>query len=196
MQTQRPLSRRGALVRLGAGGLGAALAARGLAAGAQEATPQGTPAGLPPALAGWVAGWEALDPDRIAAAYAEDGAREDVATGQVQRGREEIRAYLSALFGAFTGLSSTFQSAFAAGDRAAAEWVLAGSYTGLVPGFPPGTGQQLSIRGAAVLELAGGEIVRDTEYFDVFGVLVQLGVVPAPDAGATPAATPAATPTG
>ena len=193
MEMQHPLSRRGALARLGAGGLAAALGAPRLAAGAQEATPQGAPADLPPALADWAAGWEALDPDRIAAAYAEDGARVDVATGQAQRGRAEIRAYLAAVFGAFTGLSSTFSSAFAAGDRAAAEWVLAGTYTGQAPGFPPGGGEQLTIRGAAILELAGGRIVRDAEYFDVFGVLVQLGVVPAPDAGATPAA---ATPAG
>ena len=192
METQYPLSRRGALVRLGAGGLGAALAARGLAAGAQEATPGATPTDLPPVLAEWVAGWEDLDVDRIVATLAEDAVREEVPTGQVVRGRGEIRAFLAAVFGAFTGLdASRIESAFAAGDRAATEWVFTGTYTGQVAGFPPGGGEQVSFRGVRFLELAGGEIVRDTEYFDVFGVLVQLGVVPAPGAGATPAATPA-----
>jgi steroid delta-isomerase-like uncharacterized protein len=183
------LTRRAALGGLAVGGLAAALAARD--GRAQEASPAAAPTALPPALREWVAGWEALDFARVAAAYAPDGVREDVPLGVTRRGPDEIRAHLTASFGAFAGLTSRFTSVFAAGDWGAAELELAGSYTGQLPGFPPGTGQSLVLRVAQVLELRGDRIGRAATYYDRYGVLQQLGLVPALDG--SPVASPAAT---
>ena len=183
------LTRRATLTRLGVGGLAAALAIRGSVVAAQDATPG--VADLPPTLQEWFAGWEALDPDRIVTAYAEDGSREDVPTNTTQTGRDAIRAYLAATFGALTNGSSQFVSVVAAGDWVAVEWVLSGTYTGQAPGLPPGTGQSVTLRGVEVLELRDGLIVRDRGYYDLFGLLVQVGVIPAPTA--SPVASPATT---
>ncbi len=150
-----------------------------------------SPTALPPALQEGAAGWEALDPARIAIPHDPDGVRDDVPFSVTQRGPNEVRAYLMGLFGAFTELASRFTSAFVAGDRGAVEWSFTGTYTGQVPGFPPGTGQTIALRGADVLELRDGLIVRDTAYYDVYAILQQLGVVPAP--GGSPVASPAAT---
>lgn len=178
IDTRHSLSRRDALVRLGAGGVAAGLALRSVAAGAQEATPLGTPGAVPPALAEWVAGWEGADPDRIMAAYAPDAAREEAPVGVIQRGQEAIRARFVDTFGAFSGAVAQVTAAFAGDAGGVAEWVFGGTYTGQIPGFPSGAGQAITLRGASVFVLAGGEIVRETVYFDAYGLLVQLRVVP------------------
>ncbi len=184
------LTRRSTLARLGAGGLGAALAARSLAAAAQGATPPAA-ADLPPGLQEYVAAWEALDADGIAAAYAEDAVAETVPTGTRLEGRDAIRASLSGLFAVFEDLSVEVVSVFATGSCAAAEWQFTGHYTGQLPGFPPGAGQPVTVCGAEILELADGQIQSEREYYDVYGILVQLGVVPPAGAG-TPVASPPA----
>ena len=156
---------------------------------AQEATPP--PGTLPVALAAWVAAWEARPPDaaRIAAAYTEDAVFEEVALGSAYTGRPEIQAYLTGFFAAFTGGEADFATVFAAGDRAAATWAWSGRYTGQLPGLPPPAGQPIAFRGASILELRDGMIARETQYFDVYGLLAQLGVVPGPatPGGGTPA---------
>ncbi len=179
------LSRRTALVRLGAGGLGAALAARSISASAQQATPED----LPPALADWIAAWEALDIDGIAAAYAEDAVHEDVPANAVFEGREAIRAHLEPLATELTDSDVQITHVVATENGGAVEWIFTGTYTGQIPGFPPGNGTRVAIRGASIFELAGGQIQRDAEYYDVLALLVQLGIVPGPAEG-TPEATP------
>ncbi len=185
-KTHYPLSRRSALVRLGAGSLGMALAARSLTSAAQEATP-GLVTDLPPILQEYVAAWAALDADRLAATFAEDAVSENVPTGAVLEGREAIPSYFAGLFAAFEDLTAEITTIFATDVGAAAEWTFGGHYTGQVPGFPPGEGQLVSVRGASILTQADGLIQRAHEYYDVYGILVQLGVVP-PPGGATPAA--------
>lgn len=151
---------------------------------AQDATPSGIPA----PLAGWVAGWEAqpLEAEPIAAAYVGNAVYEEVATGVVRTGREEIRAYLTDFFAAFSDARAEVDTVFAASDRGAATWTFTGRYTGQLAGFPPGTGQPITFRGASILEVRGGAILRETQFFDVYGLLIQLGVVPDPAGTPTP----------
>ena len=173
-------------VRMIGGGAAAALLAAGgqTGAGAQPATPEA----LPPAVAEWVAGWEALDAERHVAPYAEDAILVAVPTGETVRGREAIRANIAGLFAAFSDATARMPSVLVAGDRAAVEWTFEGRYTGQLPGMPPGTGQPVSLRGASIIELAGGSIQRTTRYFDLFGLLMQTGAIP--PAAAPGAATP------
>lgn len=187
MDSHHPLSRRTALVRLGAGGLGAALAARSLRAGAQGATPED----VPPNLADWIAAWEALDIDGIAAAYAEDAVHEDVPANQLHEGRAAIRAHFEFLATELTESDVQITHVVATEDGGAVEWIFTGTYTGQIPGFPPGNGTRVAIRGASIFELAGGQIQRDAEYYDALGLLVQLGILPGPAEGTPGAATPA-----
>jgi hypothetical protein len=64
--------------------------------------------------------------------------------------------------------------------------VYGGTYAGSLPGLPPGAGQPFAVRGTAIFELQGGKIRRSASYFDFYSLLVQLGVLPAPEAAATP----------
>ncbi len=165
----------------------APLADPALAAQAQDASP----AALPPVLADFGTAWSSGDPERVLALYAEDALFEVVVLGgAVTRGRDELRAYAAAVYAAFPDFASTPTCGFVAGDRAVVEWVLTGTYTGQFGTLPPGTGQQVEVRVASVLELEGGLIRHDAEYWDLATLLSQLGLLPgggAPEAG-TPAA--------
>ena len=162
------------------GGIGLA-AAMGLTAPSVAAQQEA----LPEEVAAFVAGWEALDADQIADSYAEDALHEDIATGAVTQGREAIRAYLTAFLGAFSDATAEIPAAFASGDQAAVAWDFMANYTGTLPGFPPGDGQPIISRGFTLIEFGDDGITRTVDYYDAYGLLVQLGLAPAPDT-ATP----------
>ncbi len=152
---------------------------------AQEATP----APLPPPLDELLAAWNAHDPQRLAALYAEDAVVDvRIASNQVFRGPDEVAAWAAGTFAAVPDLRFEIGRAFVAGDLVALEWVYTGTYTGQLPGLPPGAGQALRVPGATVFELRDGKIVRETLYYDLYLFLIQTGAVPAPGAQATPAA--------
>jgi steroid delta-isomerase-like uncharacterized protein len=181
-----PVSRRVALARLGTGGVAAALAVRGLSGAAQAATSPGA-TDLPPVVQEFVAAFEAFDVDRIVATLAEDVVLEEVPVGVVREGRDTFRAYLEGFFAAFSDATLHYTTVFAAEAWAAGEWLFSGRYTGQLPDLPSGTGQQLTIRGADVLALADGQIRSGREYYDLFSLLTQVGVLPPPAAATPPA---------
>jgi steroid delta-isomerase-like uncharacterized protein len=169
------------------GALTTELVARGRAAArAQGSTPR---AGEVPAiLQEWAAAWsEHDDGSRLAAIYTADATHEEVPSGTIFSGPEAIAGYAQSHFAAFPDVALDLSSAFVADDWAAAEWVYAGTYTGSLSGLPAGTGQPFSVRGTVVVELDGDKIRRSASYFDFYTLLVQLGVLPAPGAPATPA---------
>lgn len=192
------LSRRAAVGRVGGVGLAGALA--GLsgfgAAGAQEASPTAAPgAALPPAVARFVAAMESASADQLAASYAPNGVLEEVGFGATYTGRDAIREDEATFLAAFPDAKIQVPNAFASGDWGAVEWSFTGTYTGHLPGMPAGVGQTVTFRGASILRVGAEGIVRHTQYFDAYGMLVQLGALPAPEgagAGATPEASPAA----
>ncbi len=185
--TQRPapLSRR---TTLKAGGIGLAAMA-GLMARSGDAQQED----LPEIIVAFLAGWTALDADQIAQTYAADGDRADVTTPTVFHGKDEIRRSLTEFFGAFSNATVEHPAVLVGNDGYAADtWIFAGTYTGTMPGFPPGTGQPVTIRGFTLIELGNEVIQQTTDYYDAYGILVQLGVVaPLGQMGA-----PEATPTG
>src|SRR5688572_21221709 len=93
-------------------------------AGAQEASPATTPAALPPPLAAWEAAMATRDPGQILALFTDDAVWEEVPLTLVARGPAEIGAHLERLFAATPDIAYDVTGGFAAGDRAAAEWVI------------------------------------------------------------------------
>lgn len=167
------LTRRVALARAGAGGLGLALLAR--PAAAEQATPAGGT--VPPILEEYVAAFEAWDLDRVLETLATDVVFEDMATGEVVEGRDGIQAHYQVFTDAFSDIAPRYTSLFASGDWAAGEWAFTARYTGQMPMAPPGTGQEIAMRGVDVIELANGQIQRYREYYDLLGLLTQLGAL-------------------
>jgi steroid delta-isomerase-like uncharacterized protein len=137
-----------------------------------------SPAALPRIVADYGAAWSSGDPERVADLYADDALFEEVVLGGgVTHNTDELRAYAGEVFAELSGFALTPTAGFVAGDRAAVEWVITGSYTGRFGGLPPGMGQPVEFRGATILELADGQIRRASEYWDAATLLSQVGVL-------------------
>jgi steroid delta-isomerase-like uncharacterized protein len=157
---------------------------------AQPATPA-APAALPALVIAYGAAWSSDDPNQVAALYADDAQFEEVvAGGAITHDRAELIAYLTGLFAAFPDFTLTPAAGFVADDHVALEWTVSGTYRGRFGALPPGAGQPVKIHGASMLDIDGGKIRSDREYWDAATLLTQVGALPAPG-GATPPATPA-----
>jgi hypothetical protein len=70
---------------------------------------------------------------------------------------------------------------------AMAELVLPAERRSPLAALPPAADPPFSFRGVSGFEMTEGKIPRDTEYWDAYAFLVQLGALPAPGtAPATP----------
>jgi steroid delta-isomerase-like uncharacterized protein len=99
--------------------------------------------------------------------------------GQVA-GREGFKQAVRMVHGAFPGIRYTADDMIAEGDRVATRWTLRGTHAGEFLGIPP-TGKQVTVTGINVLRFANGQIVECWETWDRFGMMQQLGVIPAPE---------------
>jgi steroid delta-isomerase-like uncharacterized protein len=176
------ISRRAALR-----GLSGATAAMALASGSRlDVIAQGaTPATVPALFTEWASTWS-TDPAPVATIYAADAVLEDVATGVIYSGADAIAAHIADVHAGLPDASFMVNAGFATDDHAALEYVFSGTYSGQLPGLPAGAGQSVSARGASLIAFSGGRIVREAHYYDAYGFLIQLGVLPAPEAAATP----------
>ena len=130
----------------------------------------------------YLAAWNAHDVEKIASFFTDDCVYEDVARGAVNRGKEELKAFVSAFFAAVPDVQFEVKSGFGAGDWAGSEWIMTGTRTGAMPGIPA-TGKSFSIRGASITELQEGKIRRNTDYWNLASLLQQLGVMPEAPSG-------------
>jgi steroid delta-isomerase-like uncharacterized protein len=129
----------------------------------------------------WAMAWssdENDDPERVLALFADDCVFEDVTFGVVARGKEELRSFVNRAFAAVPDFKYGLTSRFAASQWAVIEWVMSGTHTGDFPGIPA-TGRRFSsVRGASILELEGGKIRRESDYWDAATFMKQVGLLP------------------
>jgi steroid delta-isomerase-like uncharacterized protein len=88
---------------------------------------------------------------------------------------------------AFPDMQLVVHDEFVEGDKAGGRWIWTATHRGELMGMPA-TGRSVTVQGLGIYRLAGGKIVSETVLEDMFGMLVQLGVVPPP--GQPAAATP------
>lgn len=139
---------------------------------AQDATP---PAAGQSILEAYGAAWSSGDAAAVGALYTEDAVREDVPTGTTSNSRAEIEALAEGLFKTDDDVSLEVTDGFAGDTWAVVEWTFSG--------VRPGTGYELTFRGASVLELDNGLISRESDYYDLPEMQQQIAA-----AGGTPAA--------
>jgi len=109
-----------------------------------------------------VAAISSHDVERIASCFTEDCVYEDVAFGEVMRGREAVKAGYSNLYTAVPDFKLEIVSLFIAGDWVGSEWVMTGSST---------TDKSISTRGASISEVQGGKVKRNSDYYDPASLL-------------------------
>ena len=124
----------------------------------------------------WLDALNAHDVEAVLACFTEDVVFTDVGTGQVARGRNELRAMTQGLFATFSDLRIERTSAVTDGTVLAHEFTMSGVHSGSVPGLEA-TGKSFSLPGAVVAELRDGRIRRATEYWNMTDLLTQVGVL-------------------
>lgn len=119
--------------------------------------------------------WSDHNLDDIDLLFAADGVYEDVPPQKTYRGPEEIKGFLSAIWGWAFDIRFDVTSIAVAGDTVVAEWTMSGTQTGPI-GAIPASGNDFSVRGASVVEIKDGKIKRISDYYDLSSLLVQFGV--------------------
>ena len=73
----------------------------------------------------------------------------------------------------------TVEDIVAEDDKVVKRWVFQGTHSGEFAGIPP-TGKRVTMRGITLYRLAQGRVSEMYWNYDVFGLLQQLGAIPAP----------------
>jgi steroid delta-isomerase-like uncharacterized protein len=98
---------------------------------------------------------------------------------QVLRGREAAKARYRAFREAFPDIAATLHEVVAQDDLVAARYTLAGTQRGPFAGVPA-TARRVTLSGIAIFRLADGRLAEGWGCADFYGLLQQLGALPAP----------------
>lgn len=128
---------------------------------------------------GVTATWNNHDASAFAAQFSEDGGLRIVATGEVMRGRKELRADAEAILRAFPDLRMERKCTYECGEAVCViEWTLTGTHKGEYIGIPP-THRPVELPACSIFTLgADGLVGEEVVYFDAANLLRQLGVLP------------------
>lgn len=128
----------------------------------------------------YVAAWNSHDVEMILSFYTNDGVYEDVAIGKINRGKKEIKDFVSSVFVDTPNFKIEVKSRFYTSDWAAEEWVISGTFAHSSALGLSATGKSFSFRGASIIEFRKGKISRNSDYWNMTSVLQQVGLMPAP----------------
>ena len=95
------------------------------------------------------------------------------------QGIDAFKGVIRMFKGAFPDLHLTVEDSIAEDDRVVHRWTMTGTHQGELMGIPA-TGKELRWTGTTVVRMDDGMIVERWANVDVFGILRQLGVIPAP----------------
>ena len=100
----------------------------------------------------------------------------DLNQGPREKGREVFRAFLARMDANYAEqLRDINVMASADGTRAAAEYVVHGTYKASDEGLPPARGQTYVLPGGAFFEVRDGRIARVTNYYNLQDWIAQVG---------------------
>lgn len=99
----------------------------------------------------------------------------DLNQGPREQGRDAFRAFLARMDRSYAEqLRDIVVMASDDGRRAAAEYVVHGTYKADDEGLPKANGQTYVLPGGAFFEIAGGKIARISNYYNLQGWLTQV----------------------
>ena len=123
----------------------------------------------------------AHDAAGVAASFSENGVLDPKPTGATFTGRAAIQAWFEDLFTAFPDITPELVKRHQDGNTLIDEVIFKGTHQGPFIGIP-GTGKPVEVPASVIYEFADGAIIRESAYWDVATMLIQMGVLPAPEA--------------
>ncbi len=121
----------------------------------------------------WVAAWNSHDADAVAAVFTSDAFYEDVPFGLKVHGTAQIHDFAQFFFTVVPDLHVEYLDSTIKGGHGTIEWIFSGTDKGIYS-----TGKTFSVRGVAVIEVHGGKISRNSDFYDLATILRELGLLP------------------
>ncbi len=121
------------------------------------------------------------DAAAVAKTFARDGVLDPKPTGTTFTGHEAIAGWYTDLFTGFPDIAPELVNRFQDGNVIIDELVFSGTHDGPWIGVPA-TGKPVTVPATIVYEFADGALVRESAYWDVATILIQIGVLPPPTA--------------
>jgi steroid delta-isomerase-like uncharacterized protein len=110
--------------------------------------------------------------------YAPDFVGYDPALPEPMKGPEGIKQQAAGYRAASSDLRVTIDDEIAEGERVVTRWTARGTHDGELFGIPA-TGKQTTVTGMTIDRVVDGRIVESWNNWDTFGLLQQLGAIPA-----------------
>lgn len=126
--------------------------------------------------------WNTHNVDKVVEFYAEDAELVDAATGQTQRGKEEIRRNVQSFLKAFPDVNGAAATVVESSNKFAAVYHVSGKHSGpwaLGGREIPATNKKADYKLGVFIETDGnGKIKREIDIADTATIIQQLGISP------------------
>ena len=121
----------------------------------------------------WITAWNSHDVEKVMPVFTEDVLYEDVAFGSINHGSAELRKFVAFFFDAVPDLKLELVNSAIDQRHGTIEWVFSGTDKGVYK-----TGKKFSVQGASVIDVRGGRISGNLDYYDTAAIMRQVGVLP------------------
>ena len=122
----------------------------------------------------WIDGWNATDPQILVAAFTPDGVYQDVPFGLKKKGSAELRELHTFFHNAVGGLYVKLIASHVADGHGTIEWMFGGKDVDVFK-----TDKPFEVQGVSVIEVRGGRISRNLDYYDAATIMKQVWRLPA-----------------
>jgi steroid delta-isomerase-like uncharacterized protein len=131
-------------------------------------------------MEGLIDGLNTHDTAQMSSYFTDDIVYDFVAQPPALNGKEQLAAFFEGLFQGIPDFHSTQTRVLVSGDIMVTEAIAGGTHLGELSGIPA-TGNSLELAPLHIWEFEGDKVKRATEYLDVASMLMQMGVMPAPE---------------
>jgi steroid delta-isomerase-like uncharacterized protein len=123
--------------------------------------------------------WNDGDVDAAGEFFAEDVVVHDGPQGTDYEGLDAFEQWVREIRTAFPDFEVETTSVIVGDGRVASEWVASGTHEGEMADLAiPPTNERVTWKGVTVYEMDGDEVTEAWWYYDMMGLLTQLGAIP------------------
>ncbi len=120
----------------------------------------------------FIAAWNSHEVEKVISLFTNDVLYEDVTFGAVNHGPSDLRKFAASIFEAVPDVRFELVNSTVNGDHGTIEWVFTGTDKELYK-----TGKRFSVRGVSVIDLRGGRISRNLDFYDAASIMRQVGLL-------------------
>jgi len=121
--------------------------------------------------------WNTKVDEKIIQLYSVNYEGEDFSGSKKRSGTEGVKDWLQKVLHAFPNIHYTLVDHVESGDRLVLHWLAEGNHHGSFLKIPA-SGKQVSIHGISILKTENGKISEGKLFWDLAGVLRQIGLLP------------------